>query len=346
MKKSILFFILLFLIIFVLASCNNKEAVLLTTKNKLSSDEIPFTSDLKNTDNVELIVEPNISTDINISDEVTTSGSELPSTVITEIVVPVTTDNLPNTEKFVTTEPKVITSKETTPVVTSSKTPDIITSVGGLPECDKVDSSYFDDAVFIGDSVTLKLKYYETSKNVLGKCEFLTAGSFGTREALKPVSSDSTHPVYNGKKMLLEDSVKATGKHRVYIMLGMNDIAIAGIDKSVKNMEKVVDSILAKTPDALIYIQSMTPRTHKTDNPNNYLCNKNIGLYNKGLLELCEQRGWYFVDVASVMFDSKYGLKEEYCSDKDGMGIHFTESGCKAWVDYLYTHAYDPSWDN
>ena len=59
--------------------------------------------------------------------------------------------------------------------------------------------------------------------------------------------------------MLVEDSVKATGKHRVYIMLGMNDIAIAGIDKSVKNMEKVVDSILAKTPDALIYIQSMTP---------------------------------------------------------------------------------------
>ena len=45
---------------------------------------------------------------------------------------------------------------------------------GGVPESERVDDSYFDDAVFIGDSVSLKLQYYvrdmrQTNENFLGK---------------------------------------------------------------------------------------------------------------------------------------------------------------------------------
>ena len=56
-------------------------------------------------------------------------------------------------------------------------------------------------------------------------------------------------------------------------------------------------------------------------------------------LELAQRRGWYFVDVASVMYtEDGNSLIPEYCSDPDDMGLHFTEAGCEAWVDYLYTH--------
>ena len=47
----------------------------------------------------------------------------------------------------------------------------------------EVDSSWFDDAVFVGDSVTLKLSYYADNGS-LGKAEFLCAGSLGYGEAL------------------------------------------------------------------------------------------------------------------------------------------------------------------
>ena len=37
-------------------------------------------------------------------------------------------------------------------------------------------------------------------------------------------------------------------------------------------------------------------------------------------------------------YDENGYLRQDYCSDADGMGIHFTNAGCAAWVDYLFTH--------
>ncbi len=94
---------------------------------------------------------------------------------------------------------------------------DIIEIVpGGVPASERVDTSYFDDVVFIGDSVSLKLQYYvrdqrKSDENFLGKAQFLTAGSFSYINALKAVSEASVHPSYQGTKMLLEDSIAASG---------------------------------------------------------------------------------------------------------------------------------------
>ena len=59
----------------------------------------------------------------------------------------------------------------------------------------------------------------------------------------------------------------------------------------------------------------------------------------KDLLEMCKENGWYFLDVASVMYDDAGYLKDSYCSDLSSMGMHFTNEGCDAWVNYLKTHA-------
>ena len=42
--------------------------------------------------------------------------------------------------------------------------------------------------------------------------------------------------------------------------------------------------------------------------------------------------------ILTFMFDSTGHLIRSYCSDPDGMGMHFAYAGCKVWVDYLYTH--------
>lgn len=211
---------------------------------------------------------------------------------------------------------------------------------GLVPEGARVDSSYFDDVVFVGDSISLKLEYYEASMDVLGDAQFLTAGSLGSGNALWDVSEDSVHPSYNGEKMRLEDSVPLTGAKKLYIMLGMNDIAIHELDEAVQNLETLIDLILERTPDLKIFIQSMTPLISTSSilsstghNP------QRIAEYNTALLKLCEERGWYFVDVASVLSDDEGFLPLEYCSDPDALGIHFSNEGCEIWVDYLYTHA-------
>lgn len=213
-------------------------------------------------------------------------------------------------------------------------------TAGAVPQSERVDASYFDDVVFVGDSVSVKLFYYNALNKVLGNAEFLTAGSLSCANALWPVSSQSVHPTWEGQKMLLEDSVLLTGKKTLYIMLGMNDIAVYGIDKSVENMQTLLTKIKANVPDLKIVIQSMTPiaSTSKLLKDNG-LCPANIDAYNKKLLQLCLDNGYSFVDVASVMYDEDGYLKREYCSDPDNMGVHFTDAGCAAWVEYLYTHA-------
>ena len=267
----------------------------------------------------------------------------------TEATTPETTvETTPETTEATTPETTVETTPETTPETSeetqepTSGNPDsyeITDLEGAVPASGKADPSYFNDAVFVGDSVSMKLSFYEAAVDVLGKAKFLTAGSLGSGNALWEVSEQSVHPVYKDEKMLIEDSISMMGAKKVYIMLGMNDIALYGVEQATANMEKLIDRILAKSPDAVIYIQSMTPITSTSNllsssghNPGT------IHAYNKALLNLSKARGFYFVDVASVMYDSNGYLQRDYCSDPDEMGIHFTNAGCAVWADYLLTH--------
>lgn len=209
-----------------------------------------------------------------------------------------------------------------------------------IPESSAVDASFFNDAAFVGDSVSLKLSYYCADGVALGNAQFFTSGSLGTNNALWPLSHpESVHPEYQGEQKLIEDCVALSGAKRVYIMLGMNDLGLYGIDATVESYKTLVDRILEKSPSVQIIIESMTPMT--ADSPiTGSLNNDVIKEYNGRLKELCEAEGWLFTDVASVMYDdSGNALKPEYCSDPEVMGIHFTEAGCEAWVNYLKTHA-------
>jgi len=212
---------------------------------------------------------------------------------------------------------------------------------GAVAQSAKVAESYLDDAVFIGDSVSLKLKNYvtinrKTSAGFFGKAKFLAAGSMGSGNALKPLRSSSIHPPYNGTKALLEDSVKAMSAKKVYIMLGMNDIALYGIDGAVTNMGKLLDNIKDKSPNAIFYVQSATPITKERQMKT--LNNVNIATYDAKLSAMCKENGYYFIDIASVMRDSSGNLVKEYCSDPDNLGIHFTDKACQVWIDYILTH--------
>ena len=208
-----------------------------------------------------------------------------------------------------------------------------------------VDSSYFDDAVFVGDSVTLKLKYYvmnqrKSDSDYLGKAEFLCSGSLGSANALWEVSDESVHPLYDGKKMLIEDAVAQLKAKKVYIMLGVNDIGLYGVEQSIQNFDTLCQNILKQSPEAQIFAQSVTPMVKGKELKD--LNNKNIETYDKKLKELCAEQGYHFIDVASVMRDKDGYLPLEYCSDPSGansLGIHFTDAACQKWVDYLMNHA-------
>ena len=184
-----------------------------------------------------------------------------------------------------------------------------------------VDAKWFDDAVFVGDSVTLKLNYY-------------CAGSLGFESALWDIDrEDAVHPYYKGSVQLVEDCVKLTGAKKVFVMLGMNDIGNYGTDGAMESARNLIGKLKSKSDGALIYLQSVTPilEGHEYDD----LSNTHVRAFNEKLQAFCKEEGYKYLDIYSVMADENGYLRAEYCGDEEAQGIHFTDEACGIWADYL-----------
>ena len=200
-------------------------------------------------------------------------------------------------------------------------------------------AEWFDDAVFVGDSVTLKLSYYCASRpEALGAAEFYCAGSLGYTNALWALDDpEAVHPYYQGETHLTADCAKLTGKNNVFIMLGMNDIGLYGTQGAMDSCKSLIEQILKTTPDVHIYIQSVTPmiKSAEMETFNNTLVKEFDGM----LKDYCEQNHYKYLDVFSAVADKDGNLPDEYCSDPDSMGLHFTDKACEMWANYLKENA-------
>lgn len=185
---------------------------------------------------------------------------------------------------------------------------------------------FFDNAAFIGDSVTLKLRNYNTEFGVLGKATFLCQGSYSVAHAV----NDSMLLSYQGEDMTPQDALKACGVNKVFILLGMNDIGLYGVDETITNWGKLIENIRKVNPDLDIYIQSGTPIYYKGETGG--LTNAKMDEYNQKLKVFAETNGCVYVDIATPMKDSNNGLAKAYCSDDF---VHMTNPGCALWYELI-----------
>lgn len=205
-----------------------------------------------------------------------------------------------------------------------------------VPESDPVDPSWFDDAVFVGDSVSSWLNFYGGDLG-LGQATFLTATSFGIENALSPVTSSSLHPAYQGEKMKVEDVVARAGAKKVYIMFGLNDIDY-GVEYATNDYVRLIQQILEKSPDVQIYVESVTPVLKDSRRADESFNNTTIQQFNDTMKAHCEANRWNYMDIASVYKDADGALRPEVCNDPQTMGLHITFEATSEWVQYLRTH--------
>lgn len=219
------------------------------------------------------------------------------------------------------TEPETTEPEDTEPEDTQATEPDGGTDSGEVMH-------FFDDAAFIGDSVSLKLQRYQAATGVLGSATFLTAGSYSVFHAV----NDSMFVTYRGQQMSPEDALAACGAKKAFILLGMNDIGRSdvGIDKTIANWAVLLQRIREKNPDITIYIQSGTPIHASRDS--GLLSNDNMNAYNEKLKAFAAQNGCQFIDIATAMKDANGDLKDSYCSDAY---VHLSDEGCAVWVSVL-----------
>ena len=199
-----------------------------------------------------------------------------------------------------------------------------------------VDAHWFDDAEFIGDSVTLKLSYYADNGS-LGDAKFLCGGSLGYNNCQMGIDEEgNVHPEYEGDKYTIFDGSAMLNPKKMFIMLGMNDIGLYGVDGAAEAMEVVLDKLKEKCPDTVIYVQSVTPMLENMQLT--YLNNTTIAEFDSKAEAFCNEMGYHYLDIAPAVGDGYGNLVYEYCSDATAMGLHFSDAGCYQWVEYLKNH--------
>lgn len=192
-------------------------------------------------------------------------------------------------------------------------------------------AQYYKDSVFIGDSIMLGFRNYSAKKtNFVHGIQFLAAGSYSAGNALKPVEGDNVHPKYKGKKYQVWDAVSMMGSRRVFILLGMNDIALLGLEGARDAYKEVIGKIVEKSPDVEITVISVT-YTLKGEGTK-VLNNDNIAKYNVLLKEMAKENGWEYLDLCTPVSDGKGNLAEGYCSD--GF-VHLSTSAYDRWEKEL-----------
>lgn len=198
-----------------------------------------------------------------------------------------------------------------------------------------VDASWFDDAVFVGDSVTLALDYAcSGDKSLLGNAQFVCAQSLGYHNALWDLDTEgAVHPAYQGETILSETAAEKTDANKVFVMLGVNDIGTYGADDTMEQAKQLAERILSHTPNIKLYFQSTTPML--ADKESGWLNNDKITDFNDQLKAYCEARGYSFIDVYHQVCDDSGALNPAYCSDPDNQGIHFNTDGCTVWANHL-----------
>ncbi len=212
-------------------------------------------------------------------------------------------------------------SKLTDYAKTSSFVDVPMVSYGKVDEHDKVDVSYFDDAVFIGDSLTIGIQNFSGFNST-----FLCMGGLNTRNlesAQLPNGSTVLGTIENAEHM---------GK--VYIMLGTNEIAYGEPDGFIQRYGEFIDKARKKFPDAIVYIQSIMPVTREISDTTS-IKRDSIIEYNKLLLKLAEDKQCYYIDLHSYFKNSDNYLPDNIGSD----GIHLGPEKYKELAGYLQTHA-------
>ncbi|MFV0497854.1 MAG: GDSL-type esterase/lipase family protein [Candidatus Fimivivens sp.] len=223
-------------------------------------------------------------------------------------------------------------SSETEAPATSSDAPSAssASSETALPEQPRVSSTYFDDAVFIGDSLTVGIKLYDVMSNttVLASTGISLENIF-TKQTIKQGAQNIT----------ILDALAQHPAKKVYIMLGANSLQ-SNFDYLIEQYARLVDEVLQRTgDDTIIYVQSVLPINealfHVKYAPNT-TTNADIDQFNEMLSSMAAEKGLYYLDVASVFKDANNAMPESNTPD----GMHIISSQYITWFDYLKTHAY------
>ncbi len=184
---------------------------------------------------------------------------------------------------------------------------------------------WFNDAIFIGDSLTVGLSAYKIlDENLVFASTGINPQTILTKDCIEK----------NGVSLTVADAIKDLTPKKIYVMLGSNGVAFLSKDKLIELYGEFIDILKTTHPDSQIYLQSIMPVTASKEKGDDRYANSKIDEYNEAILDLATEKQVYFVYVAEAVKDENGCLPDSASSD----GMHFGPSVYNLWLDYLREH--------
>ena len=191
-----------------------------------------------------------------------------------------------------------------------------------------VDESYFDDAVFIGDSRTVGLYDYAGLENT----DFFASSGLTIYKLFE--EPDGKFKDGNWTENI-EISLQKKQYKKIYFMIGINEMGTGDVDYFMEHYEAAVARIRQLQPDAIIYLQGIMHVTNERSAEGDYINNEGIIARNERIAQLADNKTVFYLDVNSVVCDESGGLNPAYTFD----GVHLYAQYIHIWTEYLMEHA-------
>lgn len=193
---------------------------------------------------------------------------------------------------------------------------------------DSVDETYFDDAVFIGDSRTVGLQNYGDWSD---QVTFMASTGLLVHKAMQ---TKVTLPEYKNP-ITIEEALSAKQYGKVYIMFGINELGRGDANRYLSDYSAFLDRVKELQPGAIIYIQSGMKVTAKRSAKNDMVTNAGIEERNELIQTLADDEQVFYLNVNEAVCDEEGNLYEEYTHD----GVHLKAQYLTLWKDYLCENA-------
>lgn len=194
------------------------------------------------------------------------------------------------------------------------------------------DDSFFDTAVFLGDSRTEGFELFSGMKH----------GDFYWARGMTVfrVDDEEFRPFeVDGRKCSMVEVLTLKQYESVYVMLGVNELGFPAASYG-EGLGKFIEKIVELQPDAVVYLQIMPPLNDAMCRKNklaHYINNANLAQFNEAIVRVAEEQKVVLLNTYEAYAGEDGQLPAELSND----GCHFAYGAYKRWADYLRSHTID-----
>ena len=193
-----------------------------------------------------------------------------------------------------------------------------------VAECPPVNTDYFANAAFVGDSRTEGFWLYSGVKQ----------GKLLCATGLTVFSVDSK--TMTGGTQTVLDALCSGSFDKIYLAFGLNELGYIDTASFVQTYSRLIDTIREAHPSAIIYIQNLIPvnnaKARASGHKGHVNCDR-IRLYNKLIAQIAQEKELPLLDLYSA-----FAVDGQLPAEASRDGVHPLPAYYKKQLNYLLTH--------